>query len=139
MREVEWSASRTGLINPVAIFDPVELEGTTVSRASVHNVSIVKELKLGIGDRITVYKANMIIPTDRGKSDQKRYAGNSCTCPVCQGETRIVKENDTETLVCPNPDCDAKKIKSLRCLSAGTLREYRRTFREATLEKFLAE
>ena len=120
LREVEWSASRTGLINPVAIFDPVELEGTTVSRASVHNVSIVKELKLGIGDRITVYKANMIIPQIAENLTKSGTLEIPCTCPVCQGETRIVKENDTETLVCPNPDCDAKRSNLLRCLSAGT-------------------
>lgn len=118
---MEWSASRTGLINPVAIFDPVELEGTTVSRASVHNVSIVKELKLGIGDRITVYKANMIIPQIAENLTKSGTLKIPCTCPVCQGETRIVKENDTETLVCPNPDCRCQKdAKSLRCLSAGT-------------------
>ena len=86
--------------------------GTTVSRASVHNVSIVKELKLGIGDRITVYKANMIIPQIAENLTKSGTLEIPCTCPVCQGETRIVKENDTETLVCPNQDCDAKKIKS---------------------------
>ena len=89
LREVEWSASRTGLINPVAIFDPVELEGTTVSRASVHNVSIVKELKLGIGDRITVYKANMIIPQIAENLTKSGTLEIPCTCPVCQGETRL--------------------------------------------------
>jgi len=138
LREIEWSPSRTGLINPVAVFDPVELEGTTVSRASVHNVSIVKELKLGIGDRITVYKANMIIPQIAENLTKSGTLEIPCTCPVCQGETRIVKENDTETLVCPNPDCDAKKIKSFTlfvsrdAMNIGGLSE-------ATLEKFLAE
>lgn len=138
LREVEWSASRTGLINPVAIFDPVELEGTTVSRASVHNVSIVKELKLGIGDRITVYKANMIIPQIAENLTQSGTLEIPCTCPVCQGETRIVKENDTETLVCPNPDCDAKKIKSFTLFVSRDAMNID-GLSEATLEKFLAE
>ena len=111
LKEIEWSASRTGLINPVAIFDPVELEGTTVSRASVHNVSVMKELKLGIGDRITVYKANMIIPQI---SENLTGSGNMeipCTCPVCGGDTIIKSENGVETLNCPNPECPAKQIK----------------------------
>ena len=138
LREVEWSASRTGLINPVAIFDPVELEGTTVSRASVHNVSIVKELKLGIGDRITVYKANMIIPQIAENLTKSGTLEIPCTCPVCQGETRIVKENDTETLVCPNPDCDAKKIKSFTLFVSRDAMNID-GLSEATLEKFLAE
>ena len=138
LREVEWSASRTGLINPVAIFDPVELEGTTVSRASVHNVSIVKELKLGIGDRITVYKANMIIPQIAENLTKSGTLKIPCTCPVCQGETRIVKENDTETLVCPNPDCDAKKIKSFTLFVSRDAMNID-GLSEATLEKFLAE
>jgi len=111
LREIEWSASRTGLINPVAIFDPVELEGTTVSRASVHNISVMKELKLGIGDRITVYKANMIIP-----QIAENLTGSSAleipgTCPVCGGYTVIKSENGVETLNCPNPECPAKQIK----------------------------
>ena len=135
---MEWSASRTGLINPVAIFDPVELEGTTVSRASVHNVSIVKELKLGIGDRITVYKANMIIPQIAENLTKSGTLEIPCTCPVCQGETRIVKENDTETLVCPNPDCDAKKIKSFTLFVSRDAMNID-GLSEATLEKFLAE
>ncbi len=111
LREIEWSASRTGLINPVAIFDPVELEGTTVSRASVHNISVMKELKLGIGDRITVYKANMIIP-----QIAENLTGSSAleipgACPVCGGYTVIKSENGVETLNCPNPECPAKQIK----------------------------
>ena len=136
LREVEWSASRTGLINPVAIFDPVELEGTTVSRASVHNVSIVKELKLGIGDRITVYKANMIIPQIAENLTKSGTLEIPCTCPVCQGETRIVKENDTETLVCPNPDCDAKKIKSFTLFVSRDAMNID-GLSEATLEKLI--
>ena len=138
LREVEWSASRTGLINPVAIFDPVELEGTTVSRASVHNVSIVRQLKLGIGDRISVYKANMIIPQIAENLTQSDSLEIPDTCPVCGGATAINRENDTETLVCTNPDCDAKKLKAFALFVS------RDAFNidglsEATLEKFLAK
>ena len=111
LREIEWSASRTGLINPVAIFDPVELEGTTVSRASVHNISVMKELKLGIGDRITVYKANMIIPQIAENLTGSSELEIPGTCPVCGGYTVIKSENGVETLNCPNPECPAKQIK----------------------------
>lgn len=111
LREIEWSPSRTGLLNPVAIFDPVELEGTTVSRASVHNINIMEDLELGIGDTITVYKANMIIPQ---LSDNLTRSGNieiPTHCPVCNGTTEIVEEDNTKTLVCTNLDCLAKNVK----------------------------
>ena len=135
--DMEWSPSRTGLINPVAIFEPVELEGTTVSRASVHNISIVKELQLGIGDTIKVYKANMIIPQI---AENLTRSGNLVIpdkCPVCGHEARIRKENDVETLYCMNPDCVAKKIKSF---SLFTSRDAMKIdgLSEATLEKFIA-
>lgn len=113
LKEIEWSASRTGLINPVAIFEPVELEGTTVSRASVHNVSILKELKLGIGDEISVYKANMIIPQIYENKTKKNNCVIPKHCPVCGGETKLLNENGTIVLTCPNPGCYAKKIKQL--------------------------
>ena len=111
LKEIEWSASRTGLINPVAIFDPVELEGTTVSRASVHNISVMRELKLGLGDRISVYKANMIIPQiaeNLTKSDSIEIPE---VCPVCGEKTFVKDENGIKTLFCGNPDCAAKQIK----------------------------
>ena len=110
--EIEWSASRTGLINPVAIFEPVELEGTTVSRASVHNVSIVRELKLGIGDRIKVYKANMIIPQIAENLTESGNVIIPDTCPVCGGRTEIRALNEAQSLYCVNEDCPAKQIKS---------------------------
>lgn len=138
LREIEWSASRTGLINPVAIFDPVELEGTTVSRASVHNISIVRELKLGIGDRITVYKANMIIPQIAQNLTESGSLEIPEVCPVCGAPTRINKENDTETLICTNPDCDAKKIKSFTLFVSRDAMNID-GLSEATLEKFLAK
>lgn len=108
---VEWSASRTGLINPVAVFEPVELEGTTVSRASVHNVSIVRELKLGYNDEIKVYKANMIIPQIAENITGSATIEIPKVCPACGGPTGIKKANDTESLYCLNPDCQAKHIK----------------------------
>ena len=137
LTEVEWSASRTGLINPVAIFMPVELEGTTVSRASVHNVSIVKELKLGIGDRITVYKANMIIPQIAENLTQSGNLPIPATCPVCGGETKIQNVNDTETLYCTNPECAAKKIKSFTLFVSRDALNME-GLSEATLEKFIS-
>ena len=135
--DMEWSPSRTGLINPVAIFEPVELEGTTVSRASVHNISIVKELQLGIGDRIKVYKANMIIPQIAENLTRSGSLVIPDKCPVCGQEARIRKENDVETLYCMNPDCVAKKIKSF---SLFTSRDAMNIdgLSEATLEKFIA-
>lgn len=111
LREIEWSASRTGLINPVAIFDPVELEGTTVSRASLHNISIMEAMSLGIGDRITVYKANMIIPQ---LADNLTRSGNMEipeACPVCGIQTIIKQENGVKSLYCPNHKCLAKQLK----------------------------
>jgi len=111
LREVEWSASRTGLLNPVAIFDPVELEGTTVSRASVHNLSIVKQLRLGIGDTLTIYKANMIIPQVLENKTASGSLGIPSVCPVCGGATEVrTSDDDVETLVCPNKECAAKHI-----------------------------
>ena len=109
--DIEWSASRTGLINPVAIFEPVELEGTTVSRASVHNVSIVEELALGIGDVIRVYKANMIIPQISENVTKSGTVVIPGTCPVCGGETFVRNEDGVKTLHCLNPDCPAKQVK----------------------------
>ncbi|MBR2948393.1 MAG: NAD-dependent DNA ligase LigA [Lachnospiraceae bacterium] len=135
--EMEWSASRTGLINPVAIFAPVELEGTTVSRASVHNISIVKELKLGIGDRIKVYKANMIIPQIAENLTQSASLEIPAVCPVCGQPTTIQQENDTETLHCTNPDCDAKKLKAFTLFVSRDAMNID-GLSEATLEKFLA-
>ena len=111
LREIEWSPSRTGLLNPIAVFDPVELEGTTVSRASVHNVSIMKDLELGIGDTIRVYKANMIIPQIAGNLTRSGNVEIPDTCPVCGGPTGIEDDQGTMTLVCTNPDCIAKHVK----------------------------
>lgn len=136
LREIEWSPSRTGLINPVAIFDPVELEGTTVSRASVHNVSILKELQLGIGDKIQVYKANMIIPQIAENLTRSGNLEIPHSCPVCQKEARILKTNEVESLYCMNPDCQAKKIKSFTLFVSRDAMNID-GLSEATLEKFI--
>ncbi|MBQ6455660.1 MAG: NAD-dependent DNA ligase LigA [Mogibacterium sp.] len=111
LRHIEWSPSRTGLLNPVAVFDPVELEGTTVSRASVHNISIMEDLELGIGDTVRVYKANMIIPQIAGNITRSGNMEIPDSCPVCGGPTRIVDDQGTRTLICANPDCIAKHVK----------------------------
>ncbi len=135
--DMEWSPSRTGLINPVAIFEPVELEGTTVSRASVHNISIVKELQLGIGDTLKVYKANMIIPQI---AENLTRSGNLVIpdkCPVCGQEARIRRDNDVETLYCMNPDCVAKRIKAFTLFTSRDAMNID-GLSEATLEKFIA-
>lgn len=138
LREIEWSPSRTGLINPIAVFDPVELEGTTVSRASVHNVSIVKELQLGIGDTIQVYKANMIIPQIAENLTKSGKLEIPHICPVCGQEARIIQENEVESLYCMNPDCVAKKIKAFTLFVSRDAMNID-GLSEATLEKFIAK
>ena len=137
LKEIEWSPSRTGLINPIAVFEPVELEGTTVSRASVHNVSIVKELQLGIGDSIQVYKANMIIPQIAGNLTRSSNLTIPDACPACGHQTEIIKENDVEALYCTNPDCAAKKIKAFTLFVSRDAMNID-GLSEATLEKFIA-
>lgn len=136
LREIEWSASRTGLINPVAIFDTVDLEGTKVSRASVHNISIMENLKLGIGDKIKVFKANMIIPQIAENLTQSGNLTIPEVCPVCGGTTQIKQVNDVKTLYCINPDCQAKHVKSFaHFVSRDALNID--GLSEATLEKFI--
>ena len=134
--EIEWSPSRTGLINPVAIFEPVELEGTTVSRASVHNLSIMEELKLGIGDTIEVYKANMIIPQIARNLTRSGVKDIPKACPVCGGKTKIHMDNDTKTLYCTNPQCQAKHVKSFTLFVSRDAMNIE-GLSEATLEKFI--
>lgn len=136
LKEIEWSPSRTGLINPVAVFEPVELEGTTVSRASVHNVSILKGLKLGIGDTITVYKANMIIPQIADNLTGSGTVPIPDICPVCGGPTKIQRMNDVESLYCVNPDCQAKKIKAFTLFVSRDAMNID-GLSEMTLEKFI--
>ena len=138
LREVEWSPSRTGLINPVAIFDPVELEGTVVGRASLHNISYLEDLKLGIGDEITVYKANMIIPqigenlTKSGKLPIPEH------CPACHEETKIVQDKEAKMLYCENPHCPAKRIKQFALFVSRDALNIE-GLSEMTLEKFIGK
>ncbi len=136
--EIEWSASRTGLINPVAIFEPVELEGTTVSRASIHNVSIMESLQLGIGDEIEVYKANMIIPQIAVNHTKSGTAKPPCQCPVCKKETKVSTEGDVKVLYCINPECLAKKIKSFSLFVSRDAMNME-GLSEATMEKWINE
>ena len=137
LREIEWSPSRTGLINPVAIFDPVELEGTTVSRASVHNISIMEELELGIGYRIEGYKANMIIPQIAENLTRSGVKDIPCKCPVCQGETKIRQVGNAKALYCMNPECQAKHVKSFALFVSRDALNIE-GLSEATLEKFIS-
>ena len=137
LREIEWSPSRTGLINPVAIFDPVELEGTTVSRASVHNISIMEELELGIGDKIEVYKANMIIPQIAENLTRSGVKDIPKVCPVCGGATEIRSISNAKALYCTNPECQAKQLKSYALFVSRDALNID-GLSEATLEKFIA-
>ena len=135
--EIEWSPSRTGLINPVAIFEPVELEGTTVSRASVHNLSVMEGLELGIGDTIEVYKANMIIPQIAENKTRSGMAKPPKYCPTCGGETMVRQVADAKALYCTNPECEAKKIKSFTLFVSRDAMNME-GLSETTLEKFIA-
>lgn len=135
--EIEWSPSRTGLINPVAIFTPVELEGTTVSRASVHNISIMEELALGVGDKIEVYKANMIIPQIARNLTRSGVKEIPAVCPVCAGRTEVRKVSNAKALYCTNPDCQAKHVKSFSLFVSRDALNIE-GLSEATLEKFIA-
>lgn len=137
LRKIEWSASRTGLINPVAVFDPVELEGTTVSRASVHNISIMRELKLGIGDRIRVYKANMIIPQISENLTGSDTIKVPEVCPVCSGKTEVRSDSGVSTLYCTNPLCPAKQLKSFSHFVSRNAMNIE-GLSEATLEKLIS-
>lgn len=137
LREIEWSPSRTGLINPVAIFDTIDLEGTNVSRASLHNISYVEDLKLGIGDHITVYKANMIIPQIAENLTKSDNLTIPSVCPVCGGNTEIRQDSDTKMLYCSNPECAAKKIKSFSHFVERNAMNIE-GLSEATLEKFIS-
>lgn len=138
LKEIEWSPSRTGLINPVAIFEPVELEGTTVSRASVHNISVMEGLELGIGDTIEVYKANMIIPQIAENKTRSGLVKIPKECPTCGGVTEVRQIADAKALYCTNPECQAKKIKSFTLFVSRDAMNME-GLSEATLEKFIAK
>ncbi len=137
LKEIEWSPSRSGLINPIAVFEPVELEGTTVSRASLHNISILRNLKLGIGDEITVYKANMIIPQLAQNLTCSDTVSLPDICPACGHKTRLITSGDVQTLICENTECPAKKIKSFELFVSRDAMNIE-GLSEATLEKFIS-
>ena len=137
IKEIEWSASRTGLINPIAIFEPVELEGTTVSRASLHNISIMEELQIGIGDTVSVYKANMIIPQIYENLTRSSNLKVPAECPVCGGPTEIRQNSDVKYLYCPNRNCAAKHIKKFTHFVSRDAMNIE-GLSEATIEKFVA-
>ncbi len=136
LRDIIWSPSRTGLINPVAVFDPVELEGTVVQRASLHNVTYVKEMQLGLGDKIRVYKANMIIPQISENITKSGEPHITDMCPACGAQTYIQNENGTETLHCPNPECPAKNVKLFSLFASRNAMNID-GISEATMEKFI--
>lgn len=138
LKYIEWSPSRTGLINPVAVFGPVELEGTTVSRASLHNVSIFEELMLGVGDEISVYKANMIIPQVYENLTKSNTEKVPKICPACGKDTTIKKDNESKVLLCTNPDCQVKHIKQYALMASRDALNID-GLSESTLEKFLSK
>lgn len=138
LKYIEWSPSRTGLINPVAVFEPVELEGTTVSRASLHNVSIFEELMLGVGDEISVYKANMIIPQVYENLTKSNTEKVPKMCPACGKDTTIKKDNESKVLLCTNPDCQVKHIKQYALMASRDALNID-GLSESTLEKFLSK
>lgn len=133
---VDWNTSRTGLINPIAVFEPVELEGTTVERASLHNLSIIENLQLGLGDKITVYKANMIIPQVAEDLTKSNNLEIPAVCPVCGEETEIIALRDGKALKCPNPNCKAQRISSLEHFVSRDALNIE-GLSEATIEKFI--
>lgn len=134
--DLEWNTSRTGLINPVAIFEPVEIEGTTVERASVHNLSILESLQLGIGDEILVYKANLIIPQIAENLTKSNTIKIPEHCPVCGAETEIKKQKDSKTLICPNSNCKAQRVHAFVHYTSRDAMNIE-GLSEATIEKFL--
>ena len=138
LKYIEWSPSRTGLINPVAVFEPVELEGTTVSRASLHNVSIFEDLMLGVGDEISVYKANMIIPQVYENLTKSNTEKVPDTCPACGSHASIKQDNESKVLMCTNPDCQIKHIKQYALMASRDALNID-GLSESTLEKFLSK
>ena len=138
LKYIEWSPSRTGLINPVAVFEPVELEGTTVSRASLHNVSIFEDLMLGVGDEISVYKANMIIPQVYENLTKSNTEKVPETCPACGSHATIKQDNESKVLLCTNPDCQIKHIKQYALMASRDALNID-GLSESTLEKFLSK
>lgn len=137
LKDIEWNTSKTGLINPVAVFEPIDLDGAITTRATLHNISYIKKLSLGIGDRIRVYRSNKVIPKVHDSIDKSNNFTIPDKCPICGGETKIVKENDSEVLMCMNDDCQGKLLGKLcHAVSRNALNVD--NLSEATLEKFIS-
>ena len=137
LKDIEWNTSKTGLINPVAVFEPIDLDGAITTRATLHNISYIKKLSLGIGDRIRVYRSNKVIPKVHDSIDKSNNFTIPSKCPICGGETKIVKENDSEVLMCMNDYCQGKLLGKLsHTVSRNALNVD--NLSEATLEKFIS-
>lgn len=136
LTDIEWNTSKTGLINPVAIFEPVDLNGAITTRATLHNITYIKDMMLGIGDRIRVYRSNMVIPKVHDSIDKSGNFSIPDKCPICGQPTRIVKENDSEVLMCENPDCKGKLLGRLVHAASRNALDIE-NLSESTIEKFI--
>lgn len=136
LTDIEWNTSKTGLINPVAIFEPVDLNGAITTRATLHNVTYIKDMMLGIGDRIRVYRSNMVIPKVHDSIDKSGNFNIPDKCPICGQPTRIIKENDSEVLICENPDCKGKLLGRLVHAASRNALDIE-NLSESTIEKFI--
>lgn len=136
LTDIEWNTSKTGLINPVAIFEPVDLNGAITTRATLHNITYIKDMMLGIGDRIRVYRSNMVIPKVHDSIDKSGNFNIPGKCPICGQPTRIVKENDSEVLMCENPDCNGKLLGKLVHAASRNALDIE-NLSESTIEKFI--
>lgn len=136
LTDIEWNTSKTGLINPVAIFEPVDLNGAITTRATLHNITYIKDMMLGIGDRIRVYRSNMVIPKVHDSIDKSGNFNIPSKCPICGQPTRIIKENDSEVLICENPDCKGKLLGRLVHAASRNALDIE-NLSESTIEKFI--
>ncbi|WP_299054371.1 NAD-dependent DNA ligase LigA [uncultured Eubacterium sp.] len=136
LTNIEWNTSRSGLINPIAVFEPIDLNGAVTTRATLHNITYIKDMMLGIGDRIRVYRSNMVIPKIHDSIDKSGKFNIPNKCPICGQLTRIVKENDSEVLMCDNPDCKGKILGKLVHASSRNALDIE-NLSESTIEKFI--
>lgn len=136
LTDIEWNTSKTGLVNPVAIFEPVDLNGAITTRATLHNITYIKDMMLGIGDRIRVYRSNMVIPKVHDSIDKSGNFNIPSKCPICGQPTRIIKENDSEVLICENPDCKGKLLGRLVHAASRNALDIE-NLSESTIEKFI--
>ena len=136
LTDIEWNTSKTGLINPVAIFKPVDLSGAITTRATLHNITYIKNMMLGIGDRIRIYRSNMVIPKVHDSIDKSGNFTIPSTCPICGEPTKIVKDNDSEVLMCTNDNCAGKLLGKL-CHAVSKNALNIEGLSEATIQKFI--